>query len=120
MVDDGDDNDDDLSGLLLSLATSNTAIGGYWDLNIHHWWYSPSRQSPTCPISRLLQHAGEHSSSILLTPKPQRHYNWVFVIELHSKKVICGRYSLTPSRIFYSTVLNPLTGAMRDPVIIFL
>ena len=29
-------------------ATSRTALGGSWVLNFHHWWYSPSKQSPTC------------------------------------------------------------------------
>ena len=34
-VDDGDD-DDDLSGFLLGLATSHAALGGSWILDFHH------------------------------------------------------------------------------------
>ena len=69
---DGDDDDDDdaeLSGFLLGLAISHTALLGSWVLDVHH--YRLNRQSPTCLHSRLLRHAGEHSDSILLAPKPQ-------------------------------------------------
>ena len=41
-VDDGDD-DDDLSGFLLGLATSRTTLGGFWVLDFHREGYSPSR-----------------------------------------------------------------------------
>ena len=41
MVDDGDD-DDDLSGFLLSLAISCSTLGGSWVLDFHHWWYYPA------------------------------------------------------------------------------
>ena len=42
------DGDDDLSGFLLGMATSRAALGGSWVLDFYHWWYSPSRESPTC------------------------------------------------------------------------
>ena len=36
MVDDGDDDDGDLSGFLLGLATSRAALGGSWVLDFRH------------------------------------------------------------------------------------
>ena len=54
------------SGYLLGLVTSCAAPRGSWVLNFHH----PAGNSRLDSISRLLRHAGKHSGSILLTPKP--------------------------------------------------
>ena len=44
----GNDDDDNLSGFLLDLATSRATLAGLWVLDVRHRWYIPSRQSPTC------------------------------------------------------------------------
>ena len=68
-VDDGDD--DDLSGFLLSLATSRAALGGTWVLHFHTDGIAPGGNPLLASISHLLRHAGERNGSILLTPKLQ-------------------------------------------------
>ena len=45
-------------------------------LDFHHWWYSPAGNLLLASIRHLLQHAGEHSSSILLAPKLQEDINF--------------------------------------------
>ena len=69
-VDAGDDDDDDndLSGLLLGLATSRSTLGGSWILDLCD--VATAGNLILASISHLLQHAGEHSGSILLTPRP--------------------------------------------------
>ena len=51
-------------------AWQRATLGGSWVL--HFLGVAPAGNPLFASISRLLQHAGEHSGSILFTPKPQR------------------------------------------------
>ena len=94
-VDDGDDDeDDDLSGFLLGLATSRVILDGSWVLDFHRWWYSPSRQCPTCLVETW------HNAADCLSLAPALH--WATVA---SSGPVHGQRRMPP-------LYGPTTGAL--------
>ena len=109
-VEDGDDDDNDLSGFLLRLATSCAALGGSCIIDFHHWWYSPRRYSPTCL----------HYSPFTTCRRTQRNYSahpetarglcvMNECVAMPDVKVGCfaGVLNLSDKKLTFTSIVNP-------------